>query len=83
MRDAHAQRPREAVRGLPEQVGRVAVGLLDVEHRERDHTALDERGRFVAALPAMVAMFARYYGAGPTSVPRRRATRERSRRSDR
>ncbi|HET7407041.1 MAG TPA: TetR/AcrR family transcriptional regulator [Mycobacteriales bacterium] len=42
-----------------------------------------ERGRFVAALPAMVAMFARYYGAGPTSVPRRRATRERSRRSDR
>lgn len=43
-----------------------------------------EQGRFVAALPGMVAMFARHYGDElPTSAPRRRATRERSRRSDR
>lgn len=43
-----------------------------------------EQGRFVAALPGMVAMFARHYGAElPTPALRRRATRERSRRSDR
>lgn len=42
-----------------------------------------DKGRFTDALPGLVAMFARHYGAEPTPVPRRRATRERSRRSDR